>query len=240
MKAQQDKRVVARDKKDDGNQTRVSNGGLIGILVVTILFFLGAVGWFVYVMIRNKGSSVPSGIAATNPKTCLYYYQGACMYMDKQPCFLQTLVNATELDPLLASASMVAEMNKYIPSQAFHENGKPEVGLPFLVIYDNTIANLSNEDFMRIIGAGYNSYQSARSQIFAARLESTQFAAFSMFESPVAFDPDSEIFRYCENPNPGCFSDQQTTSLVVTAEVANQMPDETAENRCKNASIPIE
>ncbi|BCU09235.1 hypothetical protein [Sicyoidochytrium minutum DNA virus] len=236
----QKKLVPTRQKKDD-NVSKVGNGALIGLLVASLIFFLGAVGWFVYVMIRNNsGGNVPGGISATNPKTCPVYYAGACLYIDKQPCFINGLSEATGADPLTASAEMIEEMNKYIPSQAFLENGKPEVGLPFLVLFDNTIANLSVDNFMRIIGAGYNTYDSVRDQVYGVGLSSTQFGAISMFQTTEKFDTDAEMFRFCENPNPGCPPDQQTASLVVPAEIANQLPDDTAENRCKNASMQIE
>lgn len=236
----QEKPESKRPKKDD-KVSKVGNGPLIGLLVASVLFFLGAVGWFVYVMIRNNsGGKVPGGISATNPRTCPVYYTGACLYIDQQPCFINALRNVDEGDPVVASAEMIEEMNKYIPSQAFTENGKPEVGLPFFVVFDNTIANLSVENFMRIVGAAYNTYDSVRDQIYGIGYSSTQFWAISVIQTPEKFDTDSEMFRLCENPNPGCPPDQQTVSLVVPAKIANQLPDETAENRCKNASMQIE
>nr|BDC16536.1 hypothetical protein [Sicyoidochytrium minutum DNA virus] len=226
-------------KKPKGKEVQnfTPNGTLIALLVIAIILFLGSAGWFGYTLNRTLGNSTPTGVDAENPNTCLAYYQGVCVYQAQQVCFFPGWL-PVNLQPVDATQEMVDAALKYIPENAFiqEDQYKPIVGNPYQIVWNDQIAELSTNNWLKMVQPAYNSYRGDASLLFAIRQDNGGNSATGIFIGPSDLTK-FEYLRICEKGLPQCIPENFGVTISLLASTADEMPNVTAASRCDTAPV---
>lgn len=228
-----------KEKKPKGKEVQnfTPNGTLIALLVIAIILFLGSAGWFGYTINRNYANATPSDVEAKNPKTCLAYYQGVCVYQAQQVCFFPGWL-PVELQPVVATQEMVDSALQYIPEDAFipEDQYKPIVGQPFQIVWNDQLVELSTNNWLKMVQPAYNSYRGDAPLLFAIRQDNQGNSVTGIFVGPSDLTK-FEYGRICDQSLPACTPANFGVTISLIASTANEMPDQTAASRCAVAPI---